>query len=58
MRIGQNLADGPLASVATPLGNMFLNVPNEEAQAALDTAWREALRTSIVCRSTRRDGPL
>jgi D-threo-aldose 1-dehydrogenase len=38
------LLAGPLGFGAAPLGNMFRNIPEEEAIATVETAWREGTR--------------
>lgn len=39
MRIRDALLNGPLGFGAAPLGNMFRNIPDEEAAATVDAAW-------------------
>lgn len=44
MRIRDTLRSGPLGFGAAPLGNMFRKIPDEEAIAALEAAWRLGVR--------------
>ena len=44
MSIKDRLLDGPLGFGAAPLGNMFRNIPEEEAIATVDAAWKEGTR--------------
>jgi D-threo-aldose 1-dehydrogenase len=44
MRIRDTLRSGPLGFGAAPLGNMFRKVPDEEAVATVETAWRLGVR--------------
>ncbi|MBV8189395.1 MAG: aldo/keto reductase [Alphaproteobacteria bacterium] len=44
MSIKEKLLDGPLGFGAAPLGNMFRNIPEEEAIATVDAAWKEGTR--------------
>ena len=39
MKIRDALLNGPLGFGAAPLGNMFRNIPDEEAAATVDAAW-------------------
>ena len=39
MKIRNALLNGPLGFGAAPLGNMFRNIPDEEAAATVDAAW-------------------
>jgi D-threo-aldose 1-dehydrogenase len=39
MKIRDALLSGPLGFGAAPLGNMFRNIPDEEAAATVDAAW-------------------
>ena len=44
MSIRDTLIDGPLGFGAAPLGNMFRNIPDEEAEATVDAAWSQGTR--------------
>ena len=44
MRIRGRLLNGPLGFGAAPLGNMFRNIPDEEAAATVDAAWQQGTR--------------
>lgn len=44
MSIREYLLNGPLGFGAAPLGNMFRNIPDEEAEATVDAAWHEGTR--------------
>jgi D-threo-aldose 1-dehydrogenase len=44
MSIRSNLLAGPLGFGAAPLGNMFRNIPEEEAATTVDTAWQQGTR--------------
>ncbi len=44
MKIRDALLNGPLGFGAAPLGNMFRNIPDEEAAATVDAAWAEGVR--------------
>ena len=44
MSIRDQLRAGPLGFGAAPLGNMFRNIPEEEAAATVDAAWHEGTR--------------
>ena len=44
MSIRDKLPSGPLGFGAAPLGNMFRNIPNDEATATVDAAWRLGTR--------------
>jgi D-threo-aldose 1-dehydrogenase len=44
MRFGDALLNGPLGFGAAPLGNMFRNIPAEEAAATVETAWNLGTR--------------
>jgi D-threo-aldose 1-dehydrogenase len=39
MKVRDALLNGPLGFGAAPLGNMFRNIPDEEAAATIDAAW-------------------
>ena len=43
MSIRDKLLSGPLGFGAAPLGNMFRNIPEEEAAAAVDAAWQQGI---------------
>jgi aryl-alcohol dehydrogenase-like predicted oxidoreductase len=52
MSIRDKLLTGPLGFGAAPLGNMFRNIPEDEAAATVDSAWRQGTRyfdTAPVC---------
>jgi D-threo-aldose 1-dehydrogenase len=42
--IRDNLPSGPLGFGAAPLGNMFRDIPEEEAAATVDAAWQHGAR--------------
>jgi D-threo-aldose 1-dehydrogenase len=44
MRIRDHLLNGPMGFGAAPLGNMFRNIPDEEAAATVDAAWQQGTR--------------
>src|SRR5262249_37399983 len=44
MSIRDTLISGPLGFGAAPLGNMFRNIPEEEAAATVDAAWQQGIR--------------
>jgi D-threo-aldose 1-dehydrogenase len=44
MSIRSSLLSGPHGFGAAPLGNMFRNIPQEEALATLDAAWDQGIR--------------
>ena len=44
MRIRDRLLNGPLGFGAAPLGNMFRNIPDQEAAATVDAAWQQGTR--------------
>ena len=44
MGIREHLLAGPLGFGAAPLGNMFRNIPDEEAEATVDAAWKLGTR--------------
>ena len=44
MSIRSNLLNGPMGFGAAPLGNMFRNIPDEEAAATVDAAWKQGTR--------------
>ena len=44
MSVRENLLAGPLGFGAAPLGNMFRNIPEEEAEATVDSAWQQGTR--------------
>jgi len=44
MSIRDNLLAGPLGFGTAPLGNMFRNIPDEEAAATVDAAWQAGTR--------------
>jgi D-threo-aldose 1-dehydrogenase len=44
MSIRKHFLSGPLGFGAAPLGNMFRNIPDEEAAATVEAAWQEGTR--------------
>jgi len=44
MHIRENLPNGPLGFGTAPLGNMFRNVPEDEALATVEAAWQQGTR--------------
>ncbi len=44
MAIRDALLAGPLGFGGAPLGNMFRNIPDEEAEATVDAAWEAGTR--------------
>ncbi|MHC5543721.1 aldo/keto reductase, partial [Singulisphaera rosea] len=44
MSIRETLIGGPLGFGAAPLGNMFRNIPDEEAVATVEAAWQQGVR--------------
>jgi D-threo-aldose 1-dehydrogenase len=44
MSIRDELLSGPLGFGATPLGNMFREIPEEEAAATVDASWQQGVR--------------
>src|SRR5215831_19403899 len=44
MSIRDELLSGPLGFGAAPLGNMFRNIPEEDAAATVDAAWQQGAR--------------
>ena len=44
MSVRKNLLNGPLGFGAAPLGNMFREIPDAEAEATVDAAWRQGTR--------------
>jgi D-threo-aldose 1-dehydrogenase len=44
MSIRDELISGPLGFGSAPLGNMFRNIPEEEAAATVDAAWQQGIR--------------
>src|SRR5262245_66116083 len=44
MHIRETLLSGPLGFGAAPLGNMFRNIPEDEAVATVETAWQYGTR--------------
>jgi D-threo-aldose 1-dehydrogenase len=44
MRVRENLLCGPLGFGAAPLGNMFRNIPDDEAAATVEAAWKQGTR--------------
>jgi D-threo-aldose 1-dehydrogenase len=44
MSIREHLLNGPLGFGTAPLGNMYRNIPEEEAEATVEAAWHEGIR--------------
>jgi len=44
MSLREHLLDGPLGFGAAPLGNMFRDIPDAEAEATVDAAWQQSTR--------------
>src|SRR5215475_5722309 len=44
MNVRNSLLAGPLGFGAAPLGNMFRNIPDAEAEATVDAAWQQGTR--------------
>jgi D-threo-aldose 1-dehydrogenase len=44
MSIRDKLISGPLGLGAAPLGNMFRDIPEEEAASTVEAAWRQGIR--------------
>lgn len=44
MSLRNDLLNGPLGFGAAPLGNMFRNIPEAEAEATVDAAWEQGTR--------------
>ncbi len=44
MSIRNTLLAGPMGFGAAPLGNMYRNIPEEEAEATVDAAWAAGTR--------------
>lgn len=44
MSVRNNLLNGPLGFGAAPLGNMFRDIPDEEAEATVAAAWQHGTR--------------
>src|SRR5215468_1632252 len=44
MSIRDTLISGPLGFGTAPLGNMFRDIPDAEAAATVDAAWRQGIR--------------
>src|SRR5215468_2567095 len=44
MKVRNTLLAGPLGFGAAPLGNMFRNIPDNEAEATVDAAWELGTR--------------
>jgi len=44
MSIRKYLSNGPLGFGTAPLGNMFRNIPDEEAAGTVDAAWQAGTR--------------
>src|SRR5271156_1488871 len=59
MGIRDLLVNGPLGFGTAPLGNMFRDIPDDEAEATVDAAWDHGTRffvsdrTPITCRPKR-----
>ena len=48
MSIRDKLLSGPLGFGGAPLGYMFRNVPDEEAAATVEAAWRQGVRYFVA----------
>lgn len=57
MSINTLLAGKTLGFGTAPLGNMFRDIPEAEAQATVDAAWEQAPATSIPPRSMAQAWP-
>jgi hypothetical protein len=57
MSLRATFARGPLGFGAAPLGNMFRDIPDDEAAATVERPGRPALATSTPPRSMVRDSP-
>lgn len=55
MSIRENLLNGPLGFGAAPLGNMFRQIPDAEAEATVDAAWEQGTRYFYWARHWRKD---
>ncbi|HYR16202.1 MAG TPA: aldo/keto reductase, partial [Mycobacterium sp.] len=44
MSIRDFLVNGPLGFGTAPLGNMFRDIPDDEAEATVDAAWEQGTR--------------
>ena len=44
MSVREYLLNGPLGFGGAPLGNMFRNIPDAEAEATVDAAWQQGTR--------------
>ena len=44
MSVRQYLIGGPLGFGTAPLGNMFRDIPDEEASATVEAAWQQGTR--------------
>ena len=44
MSVREYLLNGPLGFGAAPLGNMFRDIPDAEAEATVDAAWQQGTR--------------
>ena len=53
MSIRSSLLNGPLGFGAAPLGNMFRNIPEEEALATVESAWQQGVRYFDTYRKTQ-----
>jgi D-threo-aldose 1-dehydrogenase len=52
MSIKAKLLSGPLGLGTAPLGNMFRNIPDNEAAATVDAAWQQGRNTVRGVRAT------
>jgi D-threo-aldose 1-dehydrogenase len=48
--VREYLLNGPLGFGGAPLGKMFRNIPDAEAEATLDAAWQESTRSFDTAR--------
>jgi D-threo-aldose 1-dehydrogenase len=44
MNVRSTLLSGPLGFGGAPLGNMFRNIPEDEAIATIESAWEQGTR--------------
>jgi D-threo-aldose 1-dehydrogenase len=56
MGIRDFLLNGPLGFGTAPLGNMFRDIPDHEAEATVDAAWDQGTRFSTRHRCTAPAG--
>jgi hypothetical protein len=58
MGIRDVLVNGPLGFGAAPLGNMFRDIPDEEAVATVDAAWPRRSTSISLPRVNKTRPPL